>query len=395
MCIDITITRFRPDDVRELRNQMLVVIRALLSLDTEINLFDAQDSNEAVNITINEPESSSETQNAKPSNECLEDPSQNVIQILTAPTKDLLAILKEGLLRSDAALMDLSGYRKHIGPPLSTSSDAGPLKIRLQIALAAFDATESTVFDTENLSPSCPDLIQLFLFTRNIRTAAAAIQKLMDKVEQMQQISSWPRIYLPSYPFWKAIHRTNKQIRHDRGGITVGSYHRTFIQIERVLEKIKAREHKPWRTRANIPEGNGATEDNAETDSKQDEMGFKVWRVLHRLQGFESRYALKVCLVVSLLSIPSYLKGTDWWDRYEVWWAVSMSWIMIHPRVGGNLEDLIVRAFHAILGAVWSGAAYAAGKGNPFILAVFAAIYMFPMLYRFTQSSHPVSNTLL
>ena len=64
----------------------------------------------------------------------------------------------------------------------------------------------------------------------------------------------------------------------------------------------------------------------------------------------------------------------------------------MHPRVGGTLQDLAVRTFCAVIGAVWGGIAYAAGDGNPYVMAVFAAVYMVPMLYRFTQSSHPRSG---
>lgn len=53
---------------------------------------------------------------------------------------------------------------------------------------------------------------------------------------------------------------------------------------------------------------------------------------------------------------------------------------------------MITRAFCAIIGAVWGGLAYGAGDGNPYVMALFAAIFMIPMLYRFTQSSHPRSG---
>ncbi|PHH85797.1 hypothetical protein CDD83_11157 [Cordyceps sp. RAO-2017] len=66
----------------------------------------------------------------------------------------------------------------------------------------------------------------------------------------------------------------------------------------------------------------------------------------------------------------------------------------MHPRVGGNLQDLVIRGFMAILGATWSGAAHAAGGGSPYVMAVFAAVFMLPMLYRFTQSSHPRSGLI-
>lgn len=41
---------------------------------------------------------------------------------------------------------------------------------------------------------------------------------------------------------------------------------------------------------------------------------------------------------------------------------------------------------------MWGGLAYGAGNGNPYVMAVFAAIYMIPMIFRFTQSSHPRSG---
>lgn len=44
----------------------------------------------------------------------------------------------------------------------------------------------------------------------------------------------------------------------------------------------------------------------------------------------------------------------------------------------------------AVLGAVWGGLSYVAGNGNPYVTAVFALVFMAPMIYRFTQSTHPV-----
>lgn len=44
-----------------------------------------------------------------------------------------------------------------------------------------------------------------------------------------------------------------------------------------------------------------------------------------------------------------------------------------------------------VLSALWSGFAYAARDGNPFVMAAFALLYLFPMMYRYTRSRHPVS----
>lgn len=409
MRIDITVMRFKPDDISDLRNLMQAVIRAFLSMETETFMFHDGDGEGAVAVTINPP---APRFNEAPKRGRLgsvvsaesQDASRKVIHTLAGPSKDILKSMREGMRRSHAALMDLSGYRKYLGPSPNISSDIGSIRTRLKMTMSAFDDVEATLVNSNELPPSSieeSDVVELFIFARHVREAAAAVHKLLDKVELMQQSPSWPEIHMPSYPLQKALHRTNRQVRHDRGGLTAGSYHSTFSDIAKILDKIKSQDYRPPpRTRPGTPvadeeevKGSHPTMDaeaDGRTDKEKKGRGYRIWRVLHRLQGFETRYAFKVCLVTSLLSVPSYLKGRNWWDKYEVWWAVSASWIMIHPRVGGNIQDLVTRAFAAVLGAVWAGTAHAAGDGNPFVLAVFAAIFMIPMLYRYIQSSHPV-----
>lgn len=60
---------------------------------------------------------------------------------------------------------------------------------------------------------------------------------------------------------------------------------------------------------------------------------YRLWKTLHHLQGFEMRFALKVALVTSLLSVPSWLSQSRvWWNENESWWTVVFVWIMMHPR---------------------------------------------------------------
>lgn len=60
-------------------------------------------------------------------------------------------------------------------------------------------------------------------------------------------------------------------------------------------------------------------------------------------------------------------------------------------RVGGNVQDLFTRVLCAVLGALWGCLSIVAGNGSPYVTAAFALIFMVPMIYRFTQSTHPVS----
>jgi hypothetical protein len=67
--------------------------------------------------------------------------------------------------------------------------------------------------------------------------------------------------------------------------------------------------------------------------SKSQRFRYRLWAFLHRLQGFEMRFALKVAVVTSLLSVPAWLsQSRGWWNENESWWAVVLVWIMMHPR---------------------------------------------------------------
>lgn len=60
-------------------------------------------------------------------------------------------------------------------------------------------------------------------------------------------------------------------------------------------------------------------------------------------------------------------------------------------RTGGNIQDLFTRAVCAVLGSLWGALSFTAANGSPYVIAVFSLIFMLPMIYRFTQSTHPVS----
>lgn len=413
MRINITVSRFRPDDVEQLRNKMQAVIRALLSLQTEPELLHESRPEQGCVVIVDRPDSGNVDEQSSPSSSNIhsvvrtasDDMIRNVVEPLRAPTKNLLDSLKEGLRGCDAVLMDLSGYRKYLGPSEVVSSDLAPVQIRTKIVIAAFDTVESTILhsnDTPVSSIHDANVVQLLVFARRARETIATVEALMDQVASMQRVPDWPRAYLPSYPIWKAIHRTNAQVRHDRGGVTAGYYQKTFVEIARLLDNIKSLDYKAI---SQIQHGQAQEEPQAEFNrsmtnpdasiapvSKKRILRYKIWTVLYRLQGFESRYAFKVCLVTSLLSVPSYLpQSNEWWDYYQVWWVVVVSWAVMHPQIGGNIQDLVTRSGVAILGATWSGIGYAAGGGSPYVMGVFSALYMAPMLYRYTISSHPVS----
>jgi hypothetical protein len=76
-----------------------------------------------------------------------------------------------------------------------------------------------------------------------------------------------------------------------------------------------------------------ASEPEDESSTKKVRLRYEIWGILHRLQGFETKFGLKTAAVTSLLAVPAWLPHTTaWWDEYEVWWAVVMAWLIMGPR---------------------------------------------------------------
>ncbi|KAI8628456.1 hypothetical protein F5Y19DRAFT_437905 [Xylariaceae sp. FL1651] len=410
LVIDFSITPLNPKDVLILRNLIQAVIRALLSLKTETRLFDPLTGETSDHVGSSQPELTDfiididkETRISDEAEE--KETLQLVIKNLATPAENLLQSMKLTLQSCDATLMDVCRHRRCLGPPYEISNDVRSALANLRKDTTAFKNRQDYVLESDKLPHAYhkfPEVVKVFAFCRPVQQAAVAIESLAIKVIEIQQRQSkYPKLYLPSYPFWKALHRTNAQVRHDQGDVTAGSYFRSFSDIAKIVTKIRSRDFQP------IPQKGGTvTEDHDTTVATMtaDELSHdpslgknhwhhRTWTLLHRMQGFETRFGLKTALVTSLLAIPAYLTNSDsWWDEYEVWWAVVMGWLIMGPRTGGNVQDLFARACCALLGSLWAGLSYAAGKGNPYVVAVFAAIFMPPMMYRYTQSTHPRSG---
>lgn len=438
LVLDISITRFRPKDVMSLRNLMQAVIRSLLSLKMESHLFDNFERTRSRNSAFDQLRNTqSNSQTIREGSESREDetiisidetPKRPTIQRtdseeravalvadrLSEPTSNLLSCMRSSLARCDAVLMDMSGYRKYIGPPKETSNDILGSLTKIRKVMIRYDEAEDSLMHNPDLPPTYsnhPEVVELFLFVHPIRQAAHSVEALLVKVNEMQQRHPGWRPYLPSYPWRKSFQRTNAQVRHDRGGVTAGFYFKSQSQLARTMRGM-ANIYKPLPRHHDTPiekeedltatrmdtmgkyeeEAESARDRNSGASSKK-RFRYRLWVVLHRLQGFETRFALKVAISTSLLAVPAWLsQSRGWWNQHESWWAVVMVWIMSHPRVGGNIQDLVTRSLCGVLGAIWGGLAYGARDGNPYVMAVFAAIYMIPMIYRFTQSSHPRSG---
>ncbi|KAI0477396.1 hypothetical protein GGR56DRAFT_665417 [Xylariaceae sp. FL0804] len=390
LVIDFSITLFDPKDVKVLRNLIQGVIRGLLSMKSETRLFDSpqngttgQGTPHEVVIDMDEKKDTSTTRNPKE-----EELLWFVVDNLVDPTQKLLYTMETALQSCDAILMEMCGHRQYLGPPADVSNDVVGSIVSLRKRIIALGNSQDSVLASDRLPPTYaefPEVVRIFAFCRPVHQAATAIETLLVKVNQMQQDRpKRPRFYLPSYPFSKSLYRSNAQVRHDRGGVTAGSYFQSFSDIAELIQRIKSRNfqpHDPREEKLDSPNGyplatmtSTALDDDTDTTSSR--VRHQAWVMLHRLQGFETRFGLKTAVVTSLLAVPAWLSGSDWW------------W----DETGGNVQDLFTRALCGVLGSVWGGLSFAAGNGNPYVVAVFALVFMVPMIYRFTQSTHPRSG---
>ncbi|KAI0009199.1 hypothetical protein F4779DRAFT_583621 [Xylariaceae sp. FL0662B] len=410
LIIDFSITLFGPKDVLTLRNLIQGVIRTLLSLHPETRIFDefedkqldiqGRERSTLDEFVVNLDEKMPVPESAE-EKELLEFVAGN----LSDPTEQLLQSMKIALQSCDAVLMEMCGHRQYLGPPSDVSNDVSGSLVKLRRRIIAFSTCQDSILDSDRLPPTyaeSPEVVKMFAYCRPVHQAATAIEALLVKVNEMEQRKpKYPKFHPPSYAFWKAVHRTNAQVRHDRGGVTAGSYFRSFSDIAEIIQKIGSSEFHP------LPKVGDSTDEKHDTSyatmtaaELEDEgspgkrrLRHEIWTLLHRLQGFETRFGLKTAAITSLLSIPAWItKNHGWWDAYEAWWAVVMAWLIMGPRTGGNIQDLFTRALCGVLGSLWAGLAYAAGDGSPYVIAVFAAIFMLPMIYRLTQSTHPRSG---
>jgi hypothetical protein len=344
---------------------MQAVVRSLLSLNTETQLFDEMERKtvfqEGATRNLAKPKDATiidvDESPKRPSvfrSNTEERAVKLVASKLAEPTSNLLKCMRNSLERCDAVLMSMSGYRKYLGPPESTSSDIVGVLTKIRKVIIKYDEEEDSLLDNPALPPTYsnhPQVVELFLFVHPIRQAATTVEALLVKVMEMQQRHRGWRIYLPSYPFGKALQRTNAQVRHDRGGVTAGYYFRSQYQLARTMRgmanvykplprhhnpKEKEESPKPGIERAETLgkyEEEDVSMDRNSQASKQKRLRYKLWVILHDLQGFETRFALKVIIVSCLLSVPAWLQQSRvWWNQNESWWGVVMAWVMFHPR---------------------------------------------------------------
>ena len=341
--IEFAVSKFRPDDARTLRNLVQSVIRSVLSIRSNTKLFDVEEPAKA--------EQDGLEYELHPSSDVGKRSGHHVRMVLREPTRELIDAMTHSVNAADQVIMEIGGQGRQ-------SSSLSPALERLRNAKQDFDAADEELLNHPDLPANYAkqaDVVDMLLFIHPVRQTADKIEAFIAHVFQMQKANNGWRPLLPSYPWRKAIMRTNAQVRHDRGGLTAGFYFQSKRRLEQIMADLQSTTFAPSAKPDEIkPEDEdlsvlGRYEQEKElasnkssTAPKKMKFRYQIWNVLHRLQGFESRFALKVTLVTTLLSVPAWLEQSrGWWSVHQSWWAVVIVWSQMHPRVGKILRKLI------------------------------------------------------
>ncbi|RYP50001.1 hypothetical protein DL769_011013 [Monosporascus sp. CRB-8-3] len=244
LVIDFSITLFRPQDVRILRNRAQGVVRTLLSLKSGTRVFEVAEASD-MNATSGPRavsgdfvvgiDESSRTKEVAGEWEVM----RFVASALAEPTEDLL-----------------SAMRQYLGPPAEVPADVSGSLVNLRKRIITFSSCQDNVLASDKLPPTYAD-----------------------------------------FP-----------------------------------EKIKSRDFQPLPREGYAADNANASYATMTATELEDEPTAKsrfrhdLWSVVHRMQGFETRFGLKTALVTSLLAIPAwFVQDAAWWNEFEIWWAVGLT----------------------------------------------------------------------
>ena len=316
LVIDISVSPLHPKDVASLRNGLQRVIRSVLAIKPVTLLFELDGDQKATSTTTENNDAVVNVQSPPCSSPspASADAIKLVKTLLADPARALIDAMIEAVSCSDNMMTETFNFWTYHQRPRADPEALSSSLVRLKKAMTDFDDADSYLVGHPTLPPTYhdhPEVVDLFLFVHPVRQTADSVKALIENLVAIQSRKQGWKIHMPSHPLKQALLRTNAQVRHDRGGLTAG----IFFQNKRALEKTMESIQGPTFER----------HDNS--------MRYRLWMVLHRLQGFESRFAFKTTLVTTLLSIPAWLpQSRDWWNANDVWWAVVMVWLMMHPR---------------------------------------------------------------
>ncbi|ODQ64853.1 hypothetical protein NADFUDRAFT_4077, partial [Nadsonia fulvescens var. elongata DSM 6958] len=391
-CNEITISTFKANEVKLIRNYIQVAISRIRAIPVPTVLFKPLPTE-------------SDDGTVKPGSESLYVGKHSSISPITivkrffeTPTRDVLYAMVH-LLESCDSFIAYSCHGKQIVMDKSKNENC---EINHKSMFLNSDENTQSLLSTQ-------EVLDIFLFIYYTKQTTKSFIKLSRQLVILSQHRRRWNTNLPYYPIMRALRRSTRQIIHDRGGETASYYYRTKREVDETFVRVYNLNTSKYAPKNGHSNSKGAGKfyvnsaidhmDFSEKVYQTDSLRYRTWKALHRLQGYESRFSIKASIITLMLCLPAWIsnKGdvkTYWYDEYESWWAAIFALLILHPRVGGNFHDLLVRSIWCVMGVIWGGFSFAAGNGNPYVICVFCAIFMIFTIYRYSISHHPRSGLI-
>ena len=390
------ITRLDPDELSER-------VHALNAVSSELSLSYREMCNETTISTLNNKEALILRNSIQicvgrlriiPSPEFLLKPPSassgsvylTLCEVFTPPVQEMLRNLADSfqlceqylsyLYSPTAELSELSFLDK-----LQAQIDElNALQIKLVDIFRSFSYSQN-IFEGDWDSQKTVDSL---LFVQYLSDACRALMIVLKEFQRLASTRRRWKISFIDYPLARFLKTNTRQTTHDRGGQSALYFFHAMDDVEQVSKELQM----IHRSHSIKPQGNTYEKEKEISSSYTGIMGSsknqslrltifnRIWLFLHRLQEHEAKFALRSSITILLLCLPAYIRSSRvWYGDYDIWFAPIAAIIVLHPRVGGSVHDLFVRTTFAIFGVFWAAVGYRAGTGNPYVLAVFAALF--------------------
>ena len=211
---EICLCRISPFDAEKLRNAFQAVIRDLMLLKHDTVLFENMPPDEIdTDLHIQVEDDVSVTVDGSVSINSEDSEHIEILQSLMAvPTRNLIYNMSDLLRSCNSTLMRTLGAPEFAGG--TTETDLESCLQELQTVIQAYDTADKAVTGHEGLPKSYAsdlELVEIFLFMHPVRQAANSILSLGTMVFEITsyRANGRRRLFFPSYPLSKAIHRVS------------------------------------------------------------------------------------------------------------------------------------------------------------------------------------------
>lgn len=291
-------------------------------------------------------------------------------------------------------------------------------------------------------------LFLVFFFIFSMREIALELEEMAQNMRDLQmktqtEINSNPnqtkkrkKFYMPQITIqtWrKWVHSNSHQNVKDRGGYT---YHYLYSNMPResapknaldeyeltqykkndnssiassMSSDVRGEEHNPG-DNATLKKRETATGNLGDKDDRAFELEsgipvneknqekkvppllrfrYKLWLCVRYVQGYDFKFALKMCFAVGILTLPVYIPGYyEWYNAIRGQWAALTVIMVMSPTSGGTLSSGLWRLVGTLVGAFTAWAIMEIDDSTAYLLSGFSFFFALPSFYIHFSTSY-------